>query len=249
MFVVQERPFNYSLCSLSKRDHSTTVYVRCPRETIQLPENEQSVVEWSLSDNEQTVVEWSLTKVNIDCSWIVSPTIQLQSMFVVRERLFNYSLCSLSVRDHSTTVYVRCPGETIQLQSMFTVRSWMASFGQRTDCSWMVSLGKRIECSWMVSLVQRTDCSWMVSHGQRTVRKRPFNYNLFVVRERPFNYNLFVFRERPLNYSLCSLSERDYSTTVYVRCPRESIQLQSKFVVSLGQQTDCSWMVSLGQRT
>jgi hypothetical protein len=75
-----------------------------------LPDNEQTVVEWSLSDNEQTTV------------------------FVDRETPYNYKLyswserdlciivCSLSERDHSTTVYVHCPRETISLQSMFVVQ-------------------------------------------------------------------------------------------------------------------------------
>jgi hypothetical protein len=62
MFVVQERPFNYILSSFSERDHSTTVYVRCPI-VVEWPlsDNEQTVVEWSLSDNEQIVVEWPLS--------------------------------------------------------------------------------------------------------------------------------------------------------------------------------------------
>ena len=37
--------------------------------------------------------------------------------------------------------------------------------------------------------------------------------------------------ERDHSTTVCSLSERDHSTTVYVRCPRETIQLQSMFVV------------------
>jgi hypothetical protein len=133
MFVVRERPFNYSLCSLSGRDYSTTVYVHCPRENIQrsLSENEQSVVEWSLSDNEQTVVEWSLTDnehrlllnglsrtserdhSTTVCS--LSERSHSTTVCSLSERGHSTTVCSLSERDHSTTVYVRCPKETIEL--------------------------------------------------------------------------------------------------------------------------------------
>jgi hypothetical protein len=169
---------------------------------------------------------------NIDCRWMVS--------------LGQWTDCNW----HWTTVYVRCPRETIQLQSMFVVRERLFNcslFAVQERPLNGLSRTMNIDCRWMVSLGQWTDCNWMVSLGQRTliVVEWSLSDNEQTVVEWSLSDNENCSWMVSFNYILCSLSERDQSTTVYVRCPREIIQLQSvrcpKEATQDNEQTVVEW--------
>jgi hypothetical protein len=166
-------------------------------------------------------------------------------MFVVRERLFNYSLLSLSDNEQ---VVVEWPLSDNQQ----TVVEWSLSDNEQIVVEWPLSDNEQTIVEWSLSDNEQIVVEWPLSDNEQTVvewsPKRDHSTTVYVCcpRETIQLHSKFVFRERPFNYSLCSLSERDHSTTVYVRCAGETIQLNT---LSRTTNIDCSSMVSLGKRT